>query len=202
MLHPSQCPADLYSVSDTAKPRWLKSSHPFVDKMNISDRNSPSLMYFLIPICWHCPLSEVGLYLVYTMFGHLFLLLSSDDWFILLFYFNISSHSWDWILLFYFNISSHSWDWTEELWMLGVQNFMVEWLVFLSRIQNSARRPAILRAFVVFLSPSRQVPAQHYKVGHARFLSQPSQCIITYSSYHLALYNQLLTVSLNKPQIK
>jgi hypothetical protein len=62
---------------------------------------------------------------------------------------------------------------------------MVEWLALLLRIremtfQMSVRRPAILtEVFVLFISPSRQIPRQCLKLGYDRFFHILSNSLFT-----------------------
>jgi hypothetical protein len=52
-------------------------------------------------------------------------------------------------------------------------------------------------SFVVFLSPSRQIPGYHLRLGHDRFLPNTFQFIIQLSSFHSTLYDFLRVVGAN-----
>jgi hypothetical protein len=55
---------------------------------------------------------------------------------------------------------------------------------------KSAQRLAILaKTFMVFFSPSRQMPGEYLKLGHERFFSLLFKLIIHQRFYHLMLHN-------------
>jgi hypothetical protein len=59
-----------------------------------------------------------------------------------------------------------------------------------SRIQISARRPAILtEAFMAFLNPSKQMPEECLKLGHGPFLPHNFQSMFHQPSCHSTLYS-------------
>jgi hypothetical protein len=58
-----------------------------------------------------------------------------------------------------------------------------------------------LRYFMVFLSPSTQVPEWYLILGNNCYLPHPFKCIICYHPITHAIYCELLTLSLNKLQL-
>jgi hypothetical protein len=86
---------------------------------------------------------------------------------------------------------------SEKFWNIALKpNVVAEWstscFVFgRSWVQISAWRPIPTKIFVVFLSPSRQMPGWQYtlKLGHYRFLLHPFQFIIYLLYIRFTLYS-------------
>jgi hypothetical protein len=67
---------------------------------------------------------------------------------------------------------------------------VVEWLTLLQiREVPGSNFGLETEVFVVFLSPSRQIPGWYPKLGHDRFLFHPLQFTIHLSSFHSTPYN-------------